>query len=563
MPSSLHRGSSLRSVDSQPGQDIFSEDGDEDVGPSISARGYSPVLPHDSDSEMEDLPPFPIGSVSEYPTWSAEPNTVPPPQHRASIQRDYGFLPPPDNPPPSAGDRPAPLDIERLVSRLHALDSEHTLEGEDELLDPIEGGGEELEVVLTLRDEEREMDLVEGYIPDVPGGAVEPEPEDVEMEEEEWLAKRRSYLSLKSERSEQAEATVPSSPTGVKLVEDPMDEAILVHGGPFDLRRIRRYSAVSTGAYGPGLKLFRVLYDRTFGSGAKPPKARSKKDPPDEERRFSKHFEGRRSSSVSFAPSGTATPRAGDSLHPDEHQILANHAGTRLSAIIHSSFMDEQPARGLGLGIGQMLGAFGPEMAMPNGHGAVPPMRSSHSEPGENAGAPPASPDGDAHPAPPLPSESWNHPTFYILADRPAHSIVVVLRGTATVSEVMVDMTCEYEEFSLDPSWADAERELLGRAGGAPAPFLVHGGILRAAHHLAGRGSRFLRHLARALEENPGFTLTLVGHSLGAGLASLLGCMWVERGKWMTRRGIGLPEGRRVKVFAYGGSLRRFLASPR
>lgn len=577
----LNRGNSFRASAAfdSPVPDSAYPDDESDIGPSISARGDSPNLGA-SDSEVEDLPPFSINGV-DYPTWSSSGTRDRDPKFD-SIQRDYGFLPPaavsPEPPTPTNT-----LDIDDLLDRLSQLDQPWIAEQpEHEDVVIPETAGDELEVVLTQREQQGEMDLVEGFIP---GPAIEvysamdidePEPtyEELKQENEQRKAdNRKSMLSMRSNVSFISDGSAPlresdglpgsaatylpedggerASAGGngtppVMFTDDPIDLLINHLGGPLDLRRIRRYAAVSTGAYGAGLGFLRVLYDRTFGASAPQPEKQKNKatnlDPP--VRRLSTLLEPDPRKSPSRR-SGTTTPTP--EAHPAEHHVLASHAGTRLSAIIHSSFMDDQAK-----GLGDVLGAiFEPEKDMPAGVKPVGPMRSSHSEPGEKQGTPVVAPE-EEHPVPPLPSESWNHPTFYIIADRPAKAIVVVLRGTASISEVMVDMTCEYEEMALDPSWTAADAELFGRDSEREG-FKVHGGILRAAHHLAGRGSRFLKHLANALEENPGYGLTLVGHSLGAGLASLLGCMWVERGKWLTRRGVGLPEGRRVKVFAYGG----------
>ena len=558
---SFRASSSLNDPSFYDPPDSAFPDDESDVGPSISARGDSPNF-RGYDSEVEDLPPFELGP--DYPTW--QPSS---PRDIHSIQRDYGFLPPPRVASPDTPLANRALNIDDLLTRLSALDAPVDVDYDDDDAIDIPDVTGELEVVLTQREEQGEMDLVEGYIP---GPAVEfidtmdiDEPEPVTeyaAELGQKLSNRRSMLSMKSSVSFVSDAeermkegvstgdeTKGTATPVVMVTDDPIDAMIAHVGGPLDLRRIRRYATVSTGAYGAGLNILRVLYDRTFG--AAPAKEAKKKTDVPPERRFSAHFEGRRPSRG--PTSGASSPLA--ETHPAEHHLLASHAGTRLSAIIHSSFMDDQPE-----GLGNVLRAiFEPEKGMPAGVNPVGPMRSSHSEPGEMQGMDKTPAPAEDPAVPPLPPpESWNHPTFYILADRPAKAIVVVLRGTASLSEVMVDMTCEYEEMALDPSWTAADAELFRRD--APnGGFKVHGGILKAARHLAARGSKFLRHLAKALEENRGYGLTLVGHSLGAGLASLLGCMWVERGRWMTRRGTGLPEGRRVKVFAYGGFTRKFV----
>ena len=45
--------------------------------------------------------------------------------------------------------------------------------------------------------------------------------------------------------------------------------------------------------------------------------------------------------------------------------------------------------------------------------------------------------------------------------------------------------------------------------------------------------------------------LFLTGHSLGAGVAALLGIMWANPGSCKTSSKSGLPAGRKVKVYGF------------
>ena len=89
-------------------------------------------------------------------------------------------------------------------------------------------------------------------------------------------------------------------------------------------------------------------------------------------------------------------------------------------------------------------------------------------------------------------------PKFMIFVDESSKSIVLAIRGTFSLTDVIVDIICDDESF-LDG--------------------FAHRGILRGATRIMKQGKEVLR---EALEKHPGYRLVITGHSLGAGTAILI-----------------------------------------
>lgn len=98
-------------------------------------------------------------------------------------------------------------------------------------------------------------------------------------------------------------------------------------------------------------------------------------------------------------------------------------------------------------------------------------------------------------------------PAYILVKDAHAKQLFFVVRGTHSVRDTVTSLTAHSKPHHL----VDADGAVvLGRA---------HAGFLSTARWLA---KRIKPDLAAALDKNPGFELTIVGHSLGAGTAVVL-----------------------------------------
>ncbi|KAF9526319.1 hypothetical protein CPB83DRAFT_795112 [Crepidotus variabilis] len=165
-------------------------------------------------------------------------------------------------------------------------------------------------------------------------------------------------------------------------------------------------------------------------------------------------------------------------------------------------------------------------------------------------------------------------PRFWVLTDHNRSQIVLVIRGTMSLNEIAVDLTCEPETFcpastplTPDDVYADDDDDDTPIPGKFVWPsvgkkesqsstdeeekYQVHGGMMRMAKAMGDVGKPIHLAVLEALYNNPDFDLILCGHSLGAGVAAILGMMWADPKTCLTVRSSGLPVGRRVQVYCF------------
>lgn len=158
-------------------------------------------------------------------------------------------------------------------------------------------------------------------------------------------------------------------------------------------------------------------------------------------------------------------------------------------------------------------------------------------------------------------------PRFYVVTDHPRQTIMLVLRGTLSVGDVAADLTCEsvpfvFDQEVLDNLVAKAATTASGSAGNGngngngrfieeASQDLCHEGMYITAHEIGAPGRSVHRSVAAALAANPGYSIDITGHSLGAGVASVLAMMWADPTTGLTTAGSGLPAGRRLHAYCF------------
>ncbi|KAG1875384.1 hypothetical protein DFJ58DRAFT_872584 [Suillus subalutaceus] len=162
-------------------------------------------------------------------------------------------------------------------------------------------------------------------------------------------------------------------------------------------------------------------------------------------------------------------------------------------------------------------------------------------------------------------------PRFWVLTDHDRHQVVLVLRGTMSLNELAVDLTCDPVEFEPASSTSQEDAgdsisfpgssrrfsrrrlSILSTTSYDKQPkYQVHGGMLRMARVMGEIGKPVHVAVMDALTRNSGYELILCGHSLGAGVAVLLAMMWADPATCLTVPSSGLPTDHSVSVYCIG-----------
>lgn len=148
-----------------------------------------------------------------------------------------------------------------------------------------------------------------------------------------------------------------------------------------------------------------------------------------------------------------------------------------------------------------------------------------------------------------LDSEAYS-PTFYLVRDVARKVMVVSVRGTQSLQDIIVDLEMVVDQVELSDGEEDGAEKLY-----------CHAGVLRAAKALLSRQSTLFKTLNVALQENDGFGIVFTGHSLGGAIAStvvLLLSKYIkeestndEAGRWVTHESSGLPANRSIRAITF------------
>ncbi|ORZ37977.1 hypothetical protein BCR44DRAFT_1522098 [Catenaria anguillulae PL171] len=174
-------------------------------------------------------------------------------------------------------------------------------------------------------------------------------------------------------------------------------------------------------------------------------------------------------------------------VHHPNHHAFANHVGIPVNDIVLSSFQPPRP--------GYLTQAEQADATRHNFFNAATVL---------NLEAP------RIHPL-----------VHYLCIDHRTRSVVLTLRGTLGLSDVLTDLTCDYADLSVYVPDGDADS-----SAKVKRVYQAHAGMVKNAELLANQLGPYIKH---ALAEHPGYGLVLCGHSLGGGVAALLALLWSDR----------------------------------
>ena len=103
-----------------------------------------------------------------------------------------------------------------------------------------------------------------------------------------------------------------------------------------------------------------------------------------------------------------------------------------------------------------------------------------------------------------------NKPSFYVVRDRERKALVLSIRGIASVADVLTT-------FNTNVTKLDQTRS---------SGWKMHSGMVASALYVS---EMTVNTITDELKHNPTYSLVIVGHSMGGGVAAILGSMWKQR----------------------------------
>jgi hypothetical protein len=133
-------------------------------------------------------------------------------------------------------------------------------------------------------------------------------------------------------------------------------------------------------------------------------------------------------------------------------------------------------------------------------------------------------------------TSTTNNIAHIISVDHDMKAIIVSLRGTLGFYDFIIDLEFDYETIIYNGK-----------------EYHVHSGIYQSAKIISQPNSVIHNIVRVALNDYPDYGLVLCGHSLGGGVASMVGLLWTDPKKpYVTGVDSKLPPNRPLHVYSYG-----------
>ncbi|ORX51771.1 alpha/beta-hydrolase [Piromyces finnis] len=133
-------------------------------------------------------------------------------------------------------------------------------------------------------------------------------------------------------------------------------------------------------------------------------------------------------------------------------------------------------------------------------------------------------------------TSTTNNIAHIISVDHDMKAIIVTLRGTLGFYDFIIDLEFDYDNLNYKGK-----------------DYHVHSGIYQSAKIISQPNSVIHDIVRVALNDYPDYGLVICGHSLGGGVASMLGLLWIDPNKpYVTSVESKLPPNRPLHVYSYG-----------